>query len=460
MRIISNTLSKVRDLQAYSQLIRNNRNFAYLWLAQVVSLLGDWFNTIALSVLVAEYSGGSGLAISLFLMARFLPPLLFSPVAGVLVDRFDRQKILIYCNVLRTGVVLMFLFADSPDRLWLIYALTIVQFTLSALFEPGQSAITPSIVKRDDLVVANTLASITWSVMLALGAIIGGVVSALFGITTALIIDAGTFALAGFLISRIDVPPKQAHVKLDDVDRQESGSFWDGLRYMRRNPAVTAVLTVKGGGSLGNADTIMTVYATQLFIIAGSGQLSLGIMYSAYGLGAILGPLILNRFNDGSILRMRNLIIIGFIWSALGWFILGITATLWLVAFAFGVRAMGGSANWTYSSVIVQKSVPDQYLGRVFAMDLAIFQLVTVVSAVAHGFVIDALNAQVNFPLMEAQNAAIFNQGAALLSTPVIAQNLGLIAVGTGLFALLPLMFWLVMLPRIKRQEFIPAPAD
>lgn len=379
---------------AYVSLLRRSPGYWRLWLAQVISLTGDWFGTIVLSTLVARYSDGSGLAISLFLMARFLPPLLFGPFAGVLVDRFDRRKILIYSNILRTFVVLGFLLADSPDRLWIIYALTLVQFTLSALFEPGQSAITPSLVKRDDLVLANTLASITWSVMLAFGALIGGVTSALFGPVVAIVFDSLTFAVAALMIASIKPehaianPPTE-----DDEDEGEDGSFREGLRYLREHPATVATMLVKGGYSIGNIDLLMTIFATQIFIMGTDGNLSLGIMYSAFGLGAVIGPLLLNLFHDESIVQMRYMIAIGFLWGVLSWLIMGGATTIWMLSVALIVRAMGGSANWTYSMVIIQKSVPDRYLGRVFSLDLAFFQLITVLSTIAHGLAVDLMTA-------------------------------------------------------------------
>jgi MFS family permease len=444
---------KEGGLRDYRRVIRTNKDFRFLWSAQVVSLLGDWFNTIALSVLVADYSGGSGLAISLFLLARFLPPLIFSPFAGVLVDRFDRQKILIWCNVLRTFVVLGFLLATTPDQLWLIYGLTLIQFSLSALFEPGQNAITPSLVPREDLVIANTLASVTWSVMLALGAIIGGVISAIFGITAALVIDALTFALAGFLISRIQVPENAPRVELTEEDDNESGSFWDGIRFLRRNPATAAVLLVKGGGSIGNTDTLMTVFATQLFILGGSGQLSLGIMYSAFGLGAILGPLLLNLINDGSVKRMYNLIFVGFLFAAFSWTLIGGGTTLFIISLGLGIRAMGGSVNWTYSSVIIQKSVPDRYLGRVFSMDFAFFQFTTVISTILHGGIIDILNSEARLPLLDMHTAPTLIDHAAMISQPIIAHNLSMLSFATGIVTLLPVILWLFVLPRVQRVE-------
>src|SRR3990172_12661049 len=190
----------------YVQLLRSNRDFARLWLAQVISLTGDWFNTVVLSALVVYYtrlSGYEGLAISGFLLARMIPPMLLSPYAGVLVDRFNRKRLLILSDVLRAVIVLLMLLANSPDRLWLIYVLTICQFSLSSIFEPGRNAIMPSLLATDDLVTANTLGSVTWSAMLAFGAIVGGIVAATLGLSAALVIDALSFLISAALISQI-----------------------------------------------------------------------------------------------------------------------------------------------------------------------------------------------------------------------------------------------------------------
>jgi len=420
----------------YSQLLRRNPDYARLWFAQVVSLTGDWFNVIALNTLVSRYTDGSGLAISLLLLARFVPPLVVGPFAGVLVDRFDRKQLLIWSNVLRAVVVLMFLFATTPGTVWLIYTLTVIQFMLSAVFEPGQSAITPSLIHRDDLVTANTLASVTWSVMLALGAVVGGVVSAIFGPAVALVVDAMTFAVAAWLIVPIKLNPPLPSVELKAETKEESGSLIEGLRYVVAHPATAAVLLVKGGNSVGNVDTLATVIATQIFVLGADGQLSLGIIYSVFGLGAILGPLLVNRFHDGSVKQLRRLIIVGFIFSTLGWLFLGSASVFIVALIGMGIRAMGGSMNWTYSSVIIQKTVPDRYLGRVFSLDFAVFQLVTVASTIVHGALVDALG----------------------------AEKVPMIALWTAIASVAPLLLWTSILPRMegreRRREAELTPAD
>lgn len=396
-------------MKTYIELLWNYPAFSRLWLAQVISLMGDWFNTVVLSALVSLYSGGSGLAISAFLMARFLPPLLVSPLAGVLIDRYDRKRLLIWSNLLRAFVVPLFLLVDTPDKLIWIYIITIAQFTLSAIFEPGQSAIIPALVDTHLLVAANTLVSVTWSVMLAVGAVAGGVFAAQFGNSAALLADAATFAIAAALIATIDYrpPPKTASPR-------EHTNFISGLRFVRQSSSVASALFVKIGTHIGNVDTLMTIFATQIFIIGNNGELSLGILYSVFGVGALLGPLVLNAINDGSVGRLRWLILLGFGATAVGWLILGQATSFALVAAGIFVRAVGGSCNWTYSTVLIQKTTPNAYLGRVFALDFAGFQLVTVVSTLVHGGLVD-----------------VFGR-----------DHIGQIALWTGLVALLPLVIW------------------
>jgi len=420
----------------YWRLLRENPEFAKLWIAQVISLTGDWFNTVVLLGLVAEYSNGSGVAISIYLILRSVPPLLVSPFAGVLLDRFNRRNLLIWSNVLRALVVPIFLLANSPDMLWLIYVVTVVQFVLSAIFEPGQAAIIPALVKPDDIVEGNTLMSVTWSVMLALGAIVGGVFAFVFGSTAALLADAATFAVAGFILTRVRYDPELGRklAKAVGVDPTKEGdtSFIEGVRYVLRTPQVAAGLFVKFGQSIGNIDTMLTIFATQLFVIGARGELSLALLWSAFGVGAIVGPLLTNRFKNGTVSRLRRLVTVGFLLLVISWPVMGsiteqfpVAIGLLIVAIGLFIRAMGGSINWTYSNVIIQKSAPDSYLGRMFSIDMVGFQLTTSLSYFVHGWLVDAVG----------------------------SQHIAAIAWGTGVVALIPLLVWVWAVNRLEQIE-------
>jgi predicted MFS family arabinose efflux permease len=372
--------------------LRRNPEFAKLWLAQVISLTGDWFNTIVLLGLVNEYSGGSGIAISLFLMFRALPPLFVAPIAGVLLDRFNRKYLLVASNLLRALIVPLYLLANSPDTLWIIYSVTVAQFILSAIFEPGQTAIIPSLMQPDDMVAGNTLFSVTWSVMLAAGAIIGGMFAFFFGANAALLMDAITFAVAGLLIMQIDYRPEKVHKSTKQTRQEaEDTSFLEGLRFIRDTPQMAAALFVKFGQSLGGVDTLLTVFATQIFVYGGRGEISQAILWSALGIGAIMGPLFTNRVNNGTVSHMRHLISGGFVLIVVSFPMLASAPTLWFVALAIMVRTMGGSIGWTYSNVIIQKTAPYSKLGRMFAIDWIGFHVAYAITTLVHGSLIDTL---------------------------------------------------------------------
>lgn len=372
----------------YFSFLQLRLKFRSLWLAQVISLTGDWFNTIASVIIVNRYST-SGLAVGGLFIARALPPFLLGPVAGVIADRFDRRKVLVMSDVLRAGIVLGFLLVDRPERLWLLYVLTILQFSVSAFFEPARAALVPALVASDELLLANTLSSITWSAMLALGGAIGGLTASLFGVRVSLIVDAVTFLASAALVLSIT-----GQFRTDAVHALESGwqNFVDGMNYVRKNTDVGLVTLVKAMGQVGSFDIISALYAARVFREGQEGATTLGLMFTAFGVGSVIGPLISNRLGDSSVVWLRRAILGGFVCMPLAWLIVGTAPALPIALAGCILRGAGGSINWTYSDVLLQMTVPNHLLGRVFAFDIAIFTLAVSISLWLTGFVTDAFH--------------------------------------------------------------------
>src|ERR1041385_8639921 len=227
----------------YIDLLRRNRSFRQLWLGQVVSQMGDWFDTIALYTIILKLTG-SGRDVGLLLVARFVPSFLFGPIAGVIADRFSRQRIMIVSDVLRAVVVLGFLFVRRPDQLWIIYVLTVFQLGLSTFFEPAKTAAIPSIVEDRELVAANAISSVTWSAMLTLGAAMGGFITSSFGTNAAFILDAMSYVLSAALIASIRLPkrPKRERQKVSVGRLLGITETVDGIKYVKDRPRVLATL--------------------------------------------------------------------------------------------------------------------------------------------------------------------------------------------------------------------------
>jgi len=372
-------------VNTYLSLLQLRPKFRSLWLAQVISLTGDWFNTIASVIIVNRYAA-SGLAVGGLFIARALPPFLLGPVAGVVADRFDRRNILIVSDVLRAAIVLGFLWVDRPDRLWLLYVLTVLQFSVSSFFEPARAALTPAVVATDELLTANTLASITWSAMLTFGGAIGGLTAAFFGVRVSLIVDSLSFLASAILVLSIT-----GQFRSQAAHALESGwkNFVDGLNYVRQNLDVGLVTLVKALGQVGSFDIISALYAARVFHYGKEGATTLGLMFTAFGVGAVIGPLIANRLGDSSVTWLRRAILGGFLCMPIAWFIVGVAPSLFVVLLGCVLRGIGGSINWTYSEVLLQISVPDHLLGRVFAFDFAVFTLAVSISLWLTGFITD-----------------------------------------------------------------------
>ena len=385
-------------MQEYITLLRNNRNYRNLWLASVITQLGDWFNLLASAELITRLTN-SGIAVSYLFLARFLPLFLFSPIAGVLADRYSRRLIMILTDLLRAATVLGFLLVRSPDQVWLLYLLTATQFTLSALFTPARSAVLANVVPARELVAANALDSLTWSTMLAMGAFLGGVVAALFGTTTAFIADSFTFVLSAFFVSRIVIQGK----RLTAGDSGGWLAFLAGVRYLWHEPFILGISMVKAAGALvwGAINVLEIVYADEIFALNDSrigelfniengGTAVLGIIWVVSGLGTGLGPLFLRRRLGDKPEQLLKGISIGFLLIIVGIAALSIAPNLGVFLLATLIRTVGSGAIWVFSAALLQMIVPDRYRGRVFAFEFAMLTLTQSISILAAGYLQDA----------------------------------------------------------------------
>ena len=385
-------------MHEYIDLLRKNANYRNLWLGSVVSQLGDWFNLIASAELITPLTD-SGVAVSSLFLARFLPLFLFSPFAGVLADRYSRRAIMIITDILRAATVAAFLLIKTPDQLWLLYTLTILQFVLSALFTPARSAVLSNVVPKNELVSANALDALTWSTMLALGAFLGGVVAALFGARVAFIADAGTFLFSAFFISRIVITVPRERVQLDHGGFLD---FVDGFRYLWRDPFILGIALAKAGGSLvwGAINVLEINFANEVFpldrtvlgqslSISDSGTATLGIIYMVSGIGTGLGPIFMRRRLGDRLPRLMVGITIGFGLLASGIGLLSVSQSLGVYLLATLIRTVGSGTIWVFSAAFLQMIVPDRFRGRVFAFEFAMLTLTQSISVFSAGYMLD-----------------------------------------------------------------------
>ena len=300
---------------SYGALVRGNANFRNLWLGQIVSLLGDWFNLIASAALIAQLSE-TGFAIGTLFVVRMLAPFVISPLAGVVADRYNRIHILIVTDITRAVTVLGFLLVTQPQHLWLLYTLTAIQLGISGFFFPTRNAILPDLVSDRELGAANALSSTTWSVMLALGAALGGIVSGIWGIYPAFVIDALTFVLSAFFILRVNYQASNHLEAAEKSIRRGLQQYLDGLRYLHRHVDVLMISLHKAASALfvSGFQVVQVIVTESIFTIGAAGGISLGLMFAVAGVGTGIGPILARRITGDQDRPLRRVIIWGMGW--------------------------------------------------------------------------------------------------------------------------------------------------
>lgn len=380
----------------YGQLIRGNRNFRNLLAGQFISELGNWFNFIAGLGLVRLVSDASPTAAGIFFLCRVLPFAVVSPIAGTFVDRFSRRQVMIWTDLARVAIALMFLFVTSAEDLWIAYLGTVLLSTFGAFFDGAKNATTPNLTGKDGLLAGTALMFSTRFLLMAIGSGLGGWAAAWFGYEAAFVINAISFLASAFTVWLI---PEEATRDEETAglmaDRSNRPSFFaelrEGLRYTTTNHFALTILLLNiiwaiGGGAINVV--FERVGGIHFASIEGwNADAAVGLLWLAGGLGLTFGMLIAHRTSVILDRRKRvgwfvgwTLIVHGLLFA-----VAGLMPTLLLFAFfTFISRALIG-VEYAVQETLFQRSLPDYIRGRISTLDrgaeLTVFGISSYVSA-------------------------------------------------------------------------------
>jgi MFS family permease len=385
-------------LSTYWQIIRHNTNFRRLWIAQIVSEIGDWFYTLAIFSLVLQLTG-SAESVGIAMMIQVLPQTLVSPLAGVVNDRLSRRSVMIAADIARFAIVLAMLLVRSPDMVWLIYPLLFLETVSAAFFGPARSAVIPNLVSADDVIAANTLSASTWSFNLMIGAALGGVVAALFGRDVVFVLNAFSFLVSAVFIgrTRFEEPHTQHDESLRAKDLVDFSPVMEGIRYVARDRKLLASVFAKAGELMvGPAYVLFTVMGRRYFPVYWRGDdperatmLGMSLLIGARGIGTFFGPLWAARWAGHSQRRLEQGILLGYFIIAIGYAALGGAYHVALACLYIAFAHCGGSTVWVFSTTLLQLKSEDRFRGRVFAADNALNMLGIAVTAFICGEFLD-----------------------------------------------------------------------
>ncbi len=374
----------------YIELLKTNGRFRIFWAAAVISMIGEWFNTIALFTLILKYSGSEAL-LGLLFTIRMLGFAILQPITGLLADRWSRKWIMVVSNLVQVVLALCFLMVNGPEDIWWLIGLSGVMMVLHGAYMTAERAALPNIVSEEELATANALDAATWSTALAIGAFLGGIVVSQYGVDTAFIIDAITFLVGALILLPLKLPQNVSEDMKGPIFKTAIRNIKAGFTRLFDEPRLKRIVFAKTTWNLAGGGL-----AAVFLVIAGSrmspGEMAagIGLFFMARGIGTGVGPIIARKFLTN---KSRWPSLIGILVSVSGFFylIIGLTIfdNLYLTITLIILAHAASGANWVLSTILTQQWVEDEVRGRVFSIDMLLMSVSFSISTYFAGWLLD-----------------------------------------------------------------------
>jgi MFS family permease len=378
------------------------RDFGLLWAGGLISETGDWFLLVGLPIWVLQLTGSSLVTATVFLVG-LLPGLVVGPLAGVLVDRWDRRRTLVAVSLAQAAFLLPLLAVDGRGDLWIVYAVMAVEASLGQLNDPARNALVPSLVEEGDLVGANALIGLNSNLARLAGSPLGGVLVEVAGLPGLVIGDAVSFLLGAALFGLVGSPrraavdpavhsPVPGPAPVPAVPHGMAGEWLDGLRVTLGNRELRWGLVVNGLAAVaqGIFTVLFVVFVTRE--LGGDGA-DVGLLRGVQAIGGLLGGVLVvamaRRLPAGRLLG-TSLLVFALIDLAI-WNGPLLTTAIWLYLGLFVAAGIPGIGVLTGLTALVQEHTGDAYLGRVFASYLGSFNGLMAVGMLLAGLLGDTV---------------------------------------------------------------------
>lgn len=370
---------------SFYQLVRHNRDYRALWIGQIVSEVGDHFNTIAVLSLALNLTG-SGVAVGGVMIARTIPAILAAPVAGVMLDRFDRRHVMIASDVMRALVAICFVVVLRYRSEWLLYLLSGLLMFASPFFTSGRSAILPKVTKPEELHTANALTQTTAWLTLSVGTMLGGVSTMQFGYEWAFAANALSFIFSTFAVWSIRGtfrPPSFKAGTVTQIQRVGGWHEWtESVRYLRRNPLLFAIGMAGVGWASGGgaAQILFTLFGE---VVYKRGPAGVGLIWGFAGIGLVIGGILGHWLGKRLSYRAYlQAVGIGFLIHGLS-YVLFATGSLINALIFITISRVAMGANNVLNRTALLTHTHDSYRGRVFTTVDAMLQATMMLSLAA-----------------------------------------------------------------------------
>jgi len=344
--------------------ILKNRNFFLLWLGQGVSDIGSRIHSIALIWLVASLTG-SATGVGMLFMAMTIPRIIVFPIAGVLVERWSKKRVIVMTDACRGLVAISIALTTNIIA---IYALSALMIIFELFFAPAIKTVIPRIVDKDDLITANALSAVTGRSASLIGPALGGVIIALFGIKIAFMVNGLSFIFSAISEMFIAVPAG-THEQSSGISRNIKRELLEGWEYIKSHYLLRFVVFFFAIVSIpfGAVMVLKVVLLTDVF---GFSAEQYGLLMTIEGAGLLVGALLMGSMGKKYPETTAMVLGVGAIGAA--YLAISYSSMFWVAAaLLFIIGFFATIANIAYGTFL-QKAVADEFRSRVFSFDIAL----------------------------------------------------------------------------------------
>jgi Na+/melibiose symporter-like transporter len=407
-------------MRATWRLLAGHRDLRLLFGAGLISMIGDWILRIGLVYYVYALTS-STMASALAMLASFLPQVLLGSVAGIFVDRWDRQRTMVVSNLLLAAGLLPLLLVDDASRVWIAYAVLFWEGLVAQFFIPAEQALIPSLVDDSQLVGANAVNGQVRDLSRLIGSAAGGVAAAVGGLAGVALLDAATFVISAALLGlmrtrKVAAPSPTAEPTADAFAHRVAalrGEWSDGMRLVTGNRVLRlltgfVLVTAIGEGIMS------TLFAPFVRSVLHGGSDAYGIVVAVQAIGGIIGGFcavsLAQRFSAARMVGV-GAVLFGLVDLAIFLYPLGYVA-VWPTALGMIIVGLPGAVTIAGLMTLFQRNTADSHRGRVFGALGAAEGVAVLLGTVAAGWLGEAIGI---VPVLAVQGAGYVVAGFAVL---------------------------------------------
>ena len=362
-------------MKHYIQFLKNNKTVRDLTFVNFISSFGAWFSTVAIYTMIVDF-GSSEFAISVVTAMHFIPAIIIAPISGAIIDKAKIKTLMTLLLLTEFFMTLLFLTITKIEHLPLLLILIFIRMSAASVYFSSEMSLLAKILKGKELQTANEINSIVWSLTYAISMALSGFVVNLYGVKTAIIIDALIFLLAIIIFIQIKL-----QIEETKVEDKIFALLKDGLAYIKRNKKIVHLIILHASVGLTSYDALITILAKNAYKEIIAVPLAIGLSNAVRALALMIGPLILTKFikqeNLHYLLAFQGLTII--FWALTqGDFYLSLLS-LFFVGFSTAFL-------WSYTYSLLQENCDKKYIGRVISYNDMIFMLANVLTTFFIGF--------------------------------------------------------------------------